>query len=201
MAIRFVSKATVKNKLPRSSNIWDGTAAFSPTAYESIATANGTGSSGTITFSSIPSTYKHLQIRCIANNNSGAFSLRLRLNGDTGSNYAHHVLEGGGSSAYAYGAASATAILYAGSAIGGGGSGSDFMATSIIDIIDYATTTKNKTVRTLNGYDTNGATDAQLIRLTSGLWMNTAAINSISIIDVSANFTTDSQFALYGIKG
>jgi hypothetical protein len=170
-------------------------------SFESIATATGTGSSGTITFSSIPSTYKHLQIRLIANNNSGSFSLRMRLNGDTGTNYAHHVLEGGGSSAYAYGAASANAILYVGSAIGGGGSGSNFFAPSIIDIHDYASTTKNKTVRTFNGHDTNGATDAQQIRLTSGLWMNTAAVNSISIIDASANFTTTSVFSLYGIKG
>lgn len=170
-------------------------------SYESIASLNGTGSSGTITFNSIPSTYVALQIRMITNNNSGNFSLRLRFNGDTGTNYAHHVLEGGGSSAYAYGAASANAIFYVGSGIGGSGSGSNYFGASIIDIHDYASTTKNKTVRTFNGFDTNGGVDAQLVRLTSGLWMNTAAINSISILDVSANFTTTSTFALYGIKG
>jgi len=170
-------------------------------SFESIASANGTGSSGTITFSSIPSTYSALQIRMITNNNSGNFSLRLRFNGDTGTNYAHHVLEGGGSSAYAYGAASANAIFYVGSGIGGSGSGSNYFGASIIDIHDYASTTKNKTVRTFNGFDTNGGVDSQLVRLTSGLWMNTAAINSISILDVSANFTTTSTFALYGIKG
>jgi hypothetical protein len=166
-------------------------------SYESIATANGTGSSGTITFSSIPATFKHLQIRCIANNNNSAFSLRMRLNGDTGSNYAHHVLEGGGSSAYAYGAASATAILYVGQSM----SAANIFGASIIDIHDYASTTKYKTVRTLNGYDSNGGLDAQAIRLTSGLWMSTAAVTSISIIDASASFTTTSTFALYGIKG
>jgi hypothetical protein len=201
MAVSRIKTSSILQGFPKSRSLLAGNAGYDPAATFLIQRIAGTGSSGTITFSSIPQTYKHLQVRLIANNNSGNFSLRLRLNGDTGTNYAHHVLEGGGSSAYAYGAASANAIFYVGSAIGGSGSGANFFGASIIDIHDYASTTKNKTVRTLNGHDSNGAVDAQQIRLTSGLWMNTAAVTSISILDLSANFTTTSTFALYGMVG
>jgi len=75
----------------------------------------------------------------------------------------------------------------------------DIMGTSIIDVHDYASTTKNKTVRTMTGFDSNGAGQ---ITLVSSLWMSTAAITSMSIISsVGSNFTTNSTFALYGIKG
>jgi len=63
-----------------------GNAAFNPSSFESIATATGSGQTS-VTFSSIPSTYKHLQIRIIARDNSGngggSGALRLRFNGDT----------------------------------------------------------------------------------------------------------------------
>jgi len=61
-------------------------------AFESIASASGTGSSGTITFSSIPSTYQHLQIRGTADS-SGAGTqqdLFITLNGVTSASYTWH---------------------------------------------------------------------------------------------------------------
>jgi hypothetical protein len=76
-----------------------------PSSFESIATATGTGSSATITFSSIPSTYQHLQIRGIARATSGGetepIDLRLYFNGLTTGIYSSHALYGNGSSAAA----------------------------------------------------------------------------------------------------
>ncbi len=123
-------------------------------SFESIATATGTGSSGTITFSSIPSTYKHLQIRGISrstDSGSSTYESNITLNGQTAySNYAYHVLAGNGATASASGWGSGTDRLYAiQNALNS--MTAAIMGVSIIDIHDYATTTKNKTIRVLRG--------------------------------------------------
>ena len=70
----------------------------------------------------------------------------------------------------------------------------------MIDIIDYASTSKNKTVRIFTGQDTNG-TDGQQIQFGSGVWQSTAAITSLTFrYSASRPFTTDAKIALYGVK-
>jgi hypothetical protein len=167
------------------------------TAFESIATATGTGSSGTITFSSIPSTYQHLQLRWTSRVATTFSTIRIRFNSDTGSNYAYHDLVGGGASASASGSASQTFGYLGGSP--GTSYSSNITSVGIVDIHDYASTTKNKTIRNFSGFDTNG--DGS-IYLTSSLWMNTNAINTITLTNAAnSNWTTLTTFALYGIKG
>ena len=166
-------------------------------SYESIMSASGTGSSGTITFTSIPGTYKHLQVRFFADLDTADRVLRMRINGvsSTGT-YAKHGVEGNGSTASAYGVDSTSATwLDVGYVVSAGHN----PAVAIIDILDYANTSKNKTTRTLAGNDQNGA---GLVGLYSGLYMSTSAITSIEFtINGSGNFSTPSSFALYGIKG
>ena len=171
---------------------------FAPSgAYDSIATAVGTGSSGTITFTSIPSTYTHLQIRYLANSSSGGFG-KVTFNSDTSTNYYAHSLEGKGasvaSSAFAGSAYNSMLI-----AVNGISSTTSIFNGGIIDILDYTSTSKNKTIRTLQGYDANGS---GFIELLSGSWSATpAAVTSVSIALSSGTFSTNSHFALYGIKG
>jgi hypothetical protein len=177
-----------------------GGAAASTSSYESIASATGTGSSATITFSSIPATYKHLQIRYIGRTSFAASYdyVTFRFNSDSTTNYAYHLLAGDGATASASGGASSN-VMY-GSKTAGSSAGTNIMGSGIIDIIDYASTTKNKTTKILGGVDLNTA-DGEL-RLSSNLWMSTSAITTISIISLYAgNWTTSSTFALYGIKG
>lgn len=169
-------------------------------SYESIMTATPTGSS--FTFTSIPSTYKHLQIRSIAKMTSTAASgddgYIVTVNGDTGSNYNWHMVYGIGSgSTYGAGGGGSTTRMYPYGLPFSGGSNIGWGAM-VTDVLDYADTNKNKTFRFLSGYDTNGAGD---MVFASGLWMNTAAITSITIAAPYGNFSTGSSFALYGIKG
>ena len=168
------------------------------TAYESIATATGTGSSGTITFSSIPSTYTHLQLRMLTRDafaTTGIDYVKLRFNSDSGTNYARHQLKGDGSTATATGAVTLDNILLYGHPLGS--NTANVMGTYIVDILDYASTTKNKTVRSLSGCDLNATGQILVI---SGLWLNTNAISTITIDAGGTFFTTSSTFALYGIK-
>ena len=175
---------------------------FAPSgAYDSIATTTvGAGGASTITFSSIPQTYTHLQIRGISRNNSGGgandFGGQLRFNSDSGNNYNGHTLYGTGSSAAAYAFGQGT-FAYAFDTSGSAATSNAF-SVSVIDILDYANTNKNTTLRQLGGYDGNDTNG--IVRLMSAVWMNTAAVTSITLDTGGYNFAQYSQFALYGIK-
>jgi hypothetical protein len=170
-------------------------------SYESIATVALTSTSSTITFSSIPATYKHLQIRSIATQGTGGSSgsdtfNTARFNGDSGSNYVSHYVGGDGSSAFASATGTSSSSCWFGIATT---STTSAFAANIIDILDYSNTNKYKTIRGLSGDDRNGA---GFIILQSVLWMSTAAISSIVISAAgSPVLQANSHFALYGVKG
>ena len=161
----------------------------------------GSGGSSTITFSSIPSTYKHLQVRVISRTNytgsGGGIENYARFNSDSGSNYAYHVLSGNGASAGASASTSQTNLVWGYSPRSADTSG--IFGAYVVDILDYANTNKYKTTRSLAGEDYNGS---GTIRFWSGLWQSTTAIDTITITPISGNsFVQYSSFALYGIKG
>ena len=170
-------------------------------SYESIATVSLTGTQANIEFTSIASTWTHLQIRLMARSNRSAVvndSLHLQFNSDTGSTYDDHYIIGDGSSASAAAETSVTNIgLYR---ITGAGAGASTFGVSVIDILDYKNTNKYKTVRALTGDDNNG--DGR-ISLGSGLWRSTSAITSIKLFpnSGSSSFVQYTHAALYGIKG
>jgi hypothetical protein len=169
--------------------------------YESIATVTvGSGGSSSISFTSIPSTYQHLQIRAISRSataGTGNQELLMRYNGSSTNYYRMHQLYGDGAGAFA-GVNASTAEntpFYTPTA----GQTANVFAGAVIDILDYANTNKNKTVRSLTGFDLNGS---GFVIFRSGLWMNTSAISSISLTaDASGTIAQYSSFALYGIKG
>ena len=170
---------------------------FAPSgAYDSIATVSGTGSSGTISFTSIPSTYTHLQIRFIGRATTATSTIRVQFNSDTGSNYANHMLYGEGSAVYAANNTTQTYMRFYG--LANSGLSADIVSAHIVDVLDYTNTNKNKVYRTLGGFDANGSGEQGLF---SGLWMSTSAITSIDLITNSGSWTSSSSFALYGIKG
>jgi len=164
-------------------------------SYESIATVTvGATAVSTITFSSIPSTYTHLQVRCIFKPSNGN-SANISFNGDTGSsNYRWHYLYGSGTSV------AAGADLQSKGYLGYAGTNAGYF-TFVTDILDYTSLNKYKTVRTFNGYETNSD---GFVMLASCLWFNSsiAAINSITIgMNSGETLTQYSQVALYGIRG
>ena len=173
-------------------------AVASTTAYESIATVTVGTATNTITFSSIPNTYSHLQIRGITRDTASSYgyNVYMRLNSDSGSNYTYHGLQGNGSSASAFGSSSATTQFPLATSTGSANSSGDFSGV-LCDILDYANTNKYKVHRTLNGYDDNGS---GYITLQSGVWLNTAAISTITLLSTGANFAVNTQYALYGVK-
>jgi len=176
-----------------------GSGGASLSSYESIATVTASGGETSLSFSGISSNFKHLQIRGITRDThtSGLVrSLHMRFNSDTGSNYARHYLTGNGSAASAGGTASSTFMsLWA--CAPDDGSTSNIFGGIVVDILDYGSTTKYKTLRGFTGADLNGSGNSNIV---SGLWMSTNAISSIQIIAEAVAFKAGSTFALYGIK-
>ena len=158
------------------------------TGFVSIATTTvGSGGSTSISFSGISGSYKHLQLRAMGYMTTNE-NIYLRLNGNDGTK--GHTLQGDGTSIVAedYN----NTIIYAHRATSG-------RFAFVTDILDYSTTTKNKTIRSLAGGDDNGA---GRITLASGFYDSTSAITSFTLVGSSGgSFTQYSSFALYGIQG
>ena len=181
-----------------TAGLFDTAVAASTNSFESIATVTvGSGGQSSISFSSIPSTYKHLQIRAIAQDSATnpPYNAGLTFNSDSGSNYAVHWIAGDGATASSFANYNTTYIEF-------GYLNSYTTATSysacVIDILDYADTNKYKTSRMLQGYDKNGS---GRVDLTSGLWRSTSAISTITISSLGTSLRQYSHFALYGIRG
>lgn len=165
------------------------------TDFDSIATTVIGTATSSVTFSSIPQTYKHLQIRVLNRNTTGydAFDL-ITLNSTA--TRTHYLL---GINNQALSGTNTNSIF--GPAAYGNASGWDsrIFGVGIIDILDYTNTNINKTVRTLTGVDGNAA--GGLVALNSGYAATTSAVTTITITSQGTNFGQYSSFALYGIKG
>jgi len=171
-------------------------------SFESIATVTvGAGGQSSIVFNSIPQTYKHLQIRgigALTGSSSDYWNQPFYFNADTGANYARHGIRSFGTSGPISIGATGSTRGYLYDCMPTSASGL-FFGSIVVDILEYANTSKLKVVRGLSGNDANGLGGAGI---SSTLWNNTSAINSITFEgDAGKNFIQNSQFALYGIKG
>ena len=160
-----------------------------PATYDKIEARTLGSASTSVTFSTIPATYTDIVIVAAGTISSGAPSTYIRLNGDTGSNYSHTYLTGDGSSATSSRASSQTSML-----VTYNGAIAASPNTNILQVMNYANTTTNKTVLSRANQAQYG-TDAVV-----GLWRSTAAINSITFITGGTGFAIGSTFTLYGIK-
>ena len=175
--------------------------------FESIATVTvGSGGASSIEFTSIPSTYQHLQIRMISAQESGSAGSGnvgglMRLNGDsTAGNYTSHFLDGSGSAASAS-ALTGTSYTYAyPNYTYYNTSASSVFGGAVIDILDYANTSKNTTVRGFSGWDANGS---GYVVVASNLWLSTAAVTTITLYPNALTNRTYKQYttaALFGVR-
>lgn len=145
-----------------------------------------------VTFSNIPQTYTHLQIRFIAQtttSGTGSDTTRISFNGNSMTK--NHYLYGNGSSALA-------GVGTNGDVNNTPRSGhTSIFGAEIVDILNYTNTNMNKTVRSLGGFDANGSGE---LALYSNLYAtNTNAITSITLTASANSFSANSSFALYGI--
>jgi len=168
-------------------------------AYELISTAYPTTGSSSVSITSIPNTYKHLQLRITGGypyTNQSELEVFMRFNSNTSSIYSWHKLVGDGNSVTSSAGTSLNAMYALILGPGDENAVTSSFGGTVIDILDYAVTTKNKTIRSFGGYHKD--TSMKKVMLYSGLYGATDAISSISI---NGYFKTGSRIGLYGIKG
>lgn len=159
----------------------------------------GVGGSAALTFSNIPQGYKHLQIRGIGRSNrvDNWEYVQMQFNGDTGTNYTRHFLDGdgtgGGAGAYGNGAMSSVLMIYG----AGNSQAANAYGGFVIDILDYSDSTKKKVVKSHLGTDDNSAGH---ISFNSALWNSTAPITSLKFFMIT-NMLQNTRVSLYGIRG
>lgn len=170
------------------------------TSYDLLETQVLSSTASSLTFTGLGSytDYKHLQIRAVAQANTGGtniLNLNVNLNSDTGFNYTVHRLYGGSSSVQSASNTSRDSLIVWRACT----RNADGYAPSVIDILDFSNTSKYTTIRGIAG---GYASSEKTIALSSGVWMNTSALTSISFTNNGAvDFTAGSRFSLYGIKG
>ena len=160
-------------------------------AYDAIASTTLSATAASITFSGIPSTYTHLQVR-LQTSASAAANYYYQVNGDTGSNYSWHELLGENTSPLAGNAATQAQGYFTYSA------SSSYPTSAVLDFLDYGNIYKYKTIRALGGQDANST--GSRVEFTSTAWRNTAAITSITLYLSTGTFSTNGIFSLYGIR-
>ena len=169
---------------------------------EAIATTYLEADAASVTFSSIPSTFEHLQLRCSGRTDydtTNAYdNVHLRLNSDSTTTYVRHYMYGGQSSTGSGGSLSQTGsvnILFASDSTPATAYG-----PNTVDILDYANGYKFTTIRTTS---TNGYLNVtqSYVMFGSTLWRSTTAVNAVTLTSFSgSNFRRGSEFTLYGLK-
>lgn len=167
-------------------------------SFESIATVTvGSGGQDIVEFTSIPQTFKHLQLRFMfKNNDSGSFNNSpMRFNNVTSGYFEHYLTSD--TAINATGGANLSAfntIIWAAST----SLNANVFSTGVVEILDYSSTSKTKVVRSHGGGNNN---TSGIVWLHSGLFNSQDAVSSIQVDTGGQMVSEHSQFALYGIKG
>lgn len=164
-----------------------------PATYEPIASQTLGSAASSVEFTSISGTFTDLILVCQFTP-STTMEARLRFNSDTGTNYSRTILSGHNPGS------TGSARFSNATSIGGSwqvGPGSSDISQAFFQIMSYANTNVNKTV--LARFN-NWQGSSWEVMPTVGLWRNTAAITTVTVLASSGNFNSGSTFSLYGIK-
>ena len=175
-------------------------------AYEWLETTVLGSNQATVSFSNLNtnygSTYQHLQLRMVlrtARSGQTNDTVIMNFNSDGGNNYHAHRLRGNGSSVTSWSGGTQSRIDVS-DAVSAGNTAANIFTPIVMDILDPFETTKNTTTRWLTGQAATTYFGSGDIALWSGLWVNTAALTTITF-DAIDDFLTGSRFSLYGLKG
>ena len=152
--------------------------------YTALANITLGSSASSVTFSSIPATYRDL-VLVSTNSMTTSASLFVRFNNDTGANYTTARMYNSA------GGATPVSDTYAPAEIG-------YNTTTnmgIANIMDYSATDKHKTYLTRWG----NADGTNYVQAYAARWANTAAITTVNIAPSTGQIASGSTFALYGI--
>jgi hypothetical protein len=199
MAIKSLDKSSLVTPQTTNSML----AGYSFQDYELIESVFVASTTASVTFNNLnqyATEYKHLQIRSttrVSTAESNAQLSFIRINGDTGSNYSRHFLQGNGGAAASGAETSQSSMYFSFSPQNSSTSG--VFSGEVIDFLDAYSTTKNKTIKILHGVLNTGSSGPRIM-LNSSVRLNTESITSITCLTGSNSFVAGSRFSLYGIR-
>jgi hypothetical protein len=158
--------------------------------YTPLATVTLGTAAASVTFSSIPATYRDLI--CVTSTfqtNAGDQYSSYRINGDTGANYNWVYMDTYPGTPSSGATSNATSSLWTYTQ----NVSSTTPLTTIVQFMDYSATDKHKTQ--LHRFGAASPT----VGAYASRWANTAAVTSISILATSGNYQSGSTFSLYGV--
>lgn len=170
-----------------------------PGSMEYISSATASGSTSSLSITSIPATYTHLHARIYLKTayTTGESNYGIRLNNDSGSNYYTIIAvgDGGTQAAIKDYAASNFGFFYT------YGTHTDVQSPMLatMDIINYSDTSMKTNTIFREGVTGPSVGGAACI---GGIWNDTTTVNRIDVITTGGgNLATGSRIHLYGIKG
>lgn len=159
--------------------------------YEPIVSTTLASATNTVTFTNFSGYTDLVVVAHMRGVTNGSASAYLRFNDDAGGNYDGTVLYGAGTSTTGAGIYTNLSQVYA-NVWAGLPNGTP--ATCVWHIFNYSNTNVRKTV--LRRF----AEQAQETSVLAGVWRNTAAITTLTLLTPSDNFASNSIFTLYGIQ-
>jgi hypothetical protein len=164
-------------------------------SYIALATTTLGSTASSVTFSSIPATYKDLIVVVSAANSTNDVTWSMTFNSDTGANYSYVLARGFSStSAQSQSLSGQTSMFIAGWSFG---QGTATQTPLVLQIMDYSATDKHKTL--LNRFQTQRNDGSNEVGMLAGRWGSTNAINTVRLFPNSSTFAAGSTFSLYGV--
>jgi hypothetical protein len=155
--------------------------------YTPLATVTLASAASSVTFSSIPNTYRDL-VLIFTGTRTGNNNVLVRVNGDSGNNYNYVGASSSGSTSSSSGVLGANNFPSTLASLQ-----TNSQLNVVWQFMDYSATNKHKSV--LTRFSQTG-TEAAMF---ANRWANTVAINSIQVFTGNENFGSGSTFSIYGV--
>lgn len=174
------------------------------TAFDLIQSQTLASASTLIDFTSIPSTYKHLEIRAVfqgtQNTDRGNSWEVMRLNGGTSDLWAFIQMKSADGTSVNINAVTNDTAFYLGDMMYQGGN-TNVYQFCYLRLNDYANTSTYKEFTLYSGW-ANSTASQNFTTMVTGTWKYTSAINRVSFPNANTSgFAVGSSVQLYGIKG
>ena len=156
-----------------------------PATYEPITTQTLGSAQASVTLSAISAAYTDL-VLVVQGTSTVVEPILMQFNADTGSNYSWTQLGADSGGTFSTRTSSQTSIRI--------GFSNTAQGNHIAQIMNYSNSTTHKTSLSRSNIADVG------VRAIAGLWRNTNAITSITVIQNAGSFSSGCTFTLYGIK-
>jgi hypothetical protein len=156
--------------------------------YTPLANITLGSAAASVTFSSISGLYRDLILVVNYGTTTSGQDLRIRLNGDTATNYNDVTMDGNGSLTSSGGGSGTTKFD-----IDSYGTPGTVTGSILFSIMDYSVTDKHKS--TLTRMDNA----AKVTRAIAGRWASTSAVTTVLVYLSGSTFLAGCTFSLYGV--